>query len=171
MKFKPLISKIRGSNNESLDSWFKLDRPRVSNIFTQPKIVAPQRSKSNTFGYNEINWHASADVYYIIEKDETLKLKYVLALLNSKLYYKWLYYKGKRKGEMLELYQKPLSEIPIKKAEIEIQKTFEKKIDEILKIKGGNPDQDVTVIANDIDNMVYELYGLSEEEIKIVEES
>lgn len=42
-----------------------------------------------------------------------MSAKYLLALLNSKLIYFWLYYRGKRKGETLELYATPLSEIPI----------------------------------------------------------
>ncbi len=41
------------------------------------------------------------------------RLKYLLAILNSNLYFFWLYFRGKRKGEMLELYQQPLSEIPV----------------------------------------------------------
>ena len=80
-------------------------------IFTSPKIVCPQRSKVNTFGYNECDWYASADVYYITNPHKDYNIKYILGLLNSKLYYVWLYHKGKRKGETLELYQKPLSKI------------------------------------------------------------
>lgn len=84
-------------------------------IFTCAKIVCPQRSKVNTFGYNECDWYASADVYYITNPHKDYHIKYILGLLNSKLYFVWLYHKGKRKGETLELYQKPLSEIPIKR--------------------------------------------------------
>ena len=94
-------------------SWYKMDRPRKKDIFISEKIVSPQRSPKNTFAYNNGEWFASADVYFITKKED-IDLKYILGLLNSKLYYYWLYYSGKRKGEMLELYQTPLSEIPIK---------------------------------------------------------
>ena len=41
-----------------------LHRPK--NIdFENEKIVCPQRSKTNVFGYNFIPWYASADVYFI----------------------------------------------------------------------------------------------------------
>ena len=53
-------------------------------------------------------------------------IKYILGLLNSKLYYVWLYHKGKRKGETLGLYQKPLSEIPIKRTSSDIQNSIVK---------------------------------------------
>ena len=53
------------------------------------------------------------DVYFITRKDPAVALKFVLSLLNSHLYYFWLYHKGKRKGEALELYQRPLAELPL----------------------------------------------------------
>ncbi|MCJ1805729.1 Eco57I restriction-modification methylase domain-containing protein [Flavobacterium covae] len=113
LPYKELIQKIRFGNNEDGNDWFRLDRTREQWLFEGEKIVAPQRSKSNKFGYNNISWYSSADVYYIKKRDEKFNLKYILALLNSKLFFLWLSHKGKRKGDMLELYQKPLSEIPI----------------------------------------------------------
>jgi len=68
-------------------NWYDLWWSRKQTIFESPKIVAPQRSPRNTFGYNEIPWYASADVYFITQKDNLVSLKYILALLNSKLYY------------------------------------------------------------------------------------
>jgi adenine-specific DNA-methyltransferase len=176
-RFKELIIKIRKSNTEKEKEWITLDRPRERFIFESPKIVAPQRSYKNVFGYTEENFYASADVYYILEKDKDYNIKYILALINSKLYYFWLYYRGKRKGEMLELYRKPLSEIPIKQISLKIQQNFIDNIDRILDITASsnyNPDkppQDQKILEKKIDKMVYELYGLTNEEIKLVEET
>ena len=72
-------------------------RSRKKIIFESSKIVAPQRSLTNTFGYNEISWYESADVYFITPKDNFYSLKYILALLNSKLYFLWLYHQAKGK--------------------------------------------------------------------------
>ena len=171
VKYKELIMKIRNSNFEDEESWFKLDRGRVEKMFKEPKIVAPQRSYSNTFGYNDIDWYASSDVYYITSKNETqsnLSLKYILVLLNSRLYYHWLYQKGKRKGEMLELYQKPLSEVPIKITESNIQQKFDLLADKI--IDGKKNDEDTTVLEQQVDVMVCKLYELTYEEVLIVDE-
>ena len=149
-----------------------LHRPRKINIFINSKIVAPQRSKSNTFGYNECEWYASADVYFITEPKPEYQLKYILALLNSYLYYIWLYNKGKRKGENLELYQKPLSEIPIKKADENIQSKFVSVVDKILSItqtddylENQEKQNAVKEYEKQIDIMVYKLYDLTYEEI------
>ena len=163
------MSKIRGKNNEKVDYWFSLDRTRNEDIFTSNKIIAPQRAKSNIFGYNEIPWYASADVYFITNNSKyDIDLKYILALLNSKLYFQWLYHRGKRKGEMLELYQKPLSEIPIKVIDKQKQQSFVDIVNKIIELK--EEEKDTTVLEVKLDNMIYELYELSDEEIKIIED-
>ena len=51
------------------------------------------------------------------------------------------------------------------------QKPFRKKVNEILSLKKENPDANTTILEHEIDQMVYNLYGLTEEEIKIVENS
>jgi len=59
-KFKDLMYNIRSKNNEKAEFWFTIDRARSENIFIDNKIIAPQRSKINTFAYNETSWYASA---------------------------------------------------------------------------------------------------------------
>ena len=155
--------------------WWVLTTSRRQN-FSGPKIVAPQRSPRNTFGYNEILWYAASDVFYITEKDRSISLKYILSLINSKLYYLWLYHRGKRKGETLELIAKPLSEIPIKKLVKTDQKPFISIADKILTITKdddylSNTDKQAEVkeLEREIDQMVYKLYELTPEEIAVVE--
>ena len=72
-----------------LGKWWVIFAARQHVNFDGPKIVCPQRSPLNVFGYNEEQWYASADVYYITDrsKNDEINLKYVLALLNSKLFY------------------------------------------------------------------------------------
>ena len=110
-------------------------------------------------------------MYYITQRDTSIALKYVLALLNSKLYFVWLYFKGKRKGEMLELYQKPLSEIPVKVISSAEQKPFIALVDRILAAKARDAAADVSGWEREIDQLVSALYGLTTAEIKLVEES
>ena len=43
--------------------------------------------------------------------------------------------------------------------------------DRILKAKRANPAADVAALEREIDDRVYRLYGLSKDEIKIVEEA
>ena len=46
-----------------------------------------------------------------------------------------------------------------------------KKVDQILAAKKKDTDADTSVLEKEIDRMVYKLYGLTEEEIEIVENS
>ncbi len=170
VQFRDILIEKRASLNEKTDQWFTLNRGTGhAEIFKMPKIICPQRSSYNTFGYNEIPWYASADVYFITNPKEGYCLKYLLGLLNSKLYYIWLYNKGKRKGESLELYQKPLSEIPIKKATQSQQQQIVALVDQILAIKKTDSNADTSALEREIDGLVYGLYGLTEEEVEMVE--
>jgi adenine-specific DNA-methyltransferase len=149
-------------------NYFVLFNPKKEEYFTGAKIVAPYRSKQNTFGYNEFPWFASQDVCYVLPKSPDFEIKYLLAILNSKLCFQWLRFKGKRKGDILELYKKPISEIPIKKVPEPDQKPFVKLVNKILDAKVDDPRADTRVLEREIDQMVYDLYGLTEDEIAIV---
>lgn len=163
-KFKPILE---GRNSEY--SWYKMDRTRRKEIFTGEKIVSSQRSYRNDFAYNNIEWFASADVYFITKKNDDINLMYILGLLNSKLYYFWLYFQGKRKGEMLELYQTPLSEIPIKLADYSRQMKIIEMVNSIIKNKNLNKEIDISTMQSEIDSLVYQIYGITDEERNLIE--
>lgn len=71
----------------------------------------------------------------------------------------------------MELYQKPLSEIPIKKASPDIQNSIIEIVDEIIALKKANPDNDTSSLERQIDTIVYDISGLTDAEIKIIEQS
>ena len=141
--------------------WYGSVRRKLD--FDKEKIICPQRCSTNKFAYNSIPWYASADVYFITYKQE-LPLKYILGLLNSKTYYVWLYNRGKRKGEILELYEQPLSEIPIIVGNSNQINEIISLVDNILTTNQSNED----ILAR-IDGIIYEMYNFTEEEIKIIE--
>lgn len=95
--------------------WYALQWPREEEIFTGPKIIAPQRRLQNSFAYTSEPFFASADVYYLTSREpiDHMAWLYYTAWLNSTVSYFWLYYMGKRKGELLELYATPLKNIPV----------------------------------------------------------
>tara|TARA_Y100001970_G_scaffold8944_1_gene10388 strand:+ start:3814 stop:7212 length:3399 start_codon:yes stop_codon:yes gene_type:complete len=169
--FRPFLEMKREYKNGRLP-WYSQHWPRNEKIFQRKfKIVLPYRSKYNIFSIADYNFYASEDVLYINVFENMFSNYYILSLLNSSLFYQWLYNKGKRKGETLELYQKPLSEIPIRKLSIDNQKPFIKLVDQIIKIKKINHEADTSKLENEINQLVYKLYELTEEEIQIVESS
>ena len=150
-------------------NWWVLNTPRLDMDFKDEKIVTPYRTKQTKFALSNDEWYASRDVYYIVKRKQNISLKYILALLNSKLYFTWFYNRGKRKGDTLEVYAKPLKEVPIFEISSSLQKPFIAVVDKILEIKEKDPIINTTNLENLIDEMVYKLYELTDEEIAIIE--
>lgn len=168
-RFKPIL-KARREFQSGIRPWHNLHRARSSKIFEGQKIVAPYRSTTNTFAYNETPFYAATDIYFITAKgDVQFEPFYLLGILNSRLIYAWLYYRGKRKGQMLELLTSPLSEIPIAIGTPEQKSAIEKLVRKIIAAKTTNPQVDTTAQESQIDQLVYKLYDLTPEEIAIVE--
>ena len=111
-QYKEQLDKRR-EVKKGLKLWWELQWGRKENIFTEKKIVAPQRSISNNFAMVEADFYSSADVYYLTPKSSEINLYYILAYLNSSMFYEWFRYNGKNKGEYLELYATPLKATPI----------------------------------------------------------
>ena len=70
---------------------------------------------------------------------------------------------------MLELYRKPLSEIPMKRIPPKDQRVFVTLVDRILAAKHRNPDADTTAFEQEVDDAVYQLYRFSQDEITTIE--
>lgn len=154
--------------------YFSLQWPRTKEIFEKPKICVPYRPDINSFAYNEVPWYCRSDCYVITEKNRDIKLKYILGLLNSKLFYIWLYHRGKRKGRKLELFKTPLSEIPIKLSK-EKEVKIVSLVNEILKItndenylKNKESISKVRKLEEKIDNEIFDMYNISKEEREII---
>ncbi|KDR95690.1 adenine-specific DNA-methyltransferase [Peptoclostridium litorale DSM 5388] len=168
-KFKPILEKRREAQN-GIIPWYSLHWPRKRDVFEGEKIVVPQRARYPVFGYNSCPWYASADIYYITRFN--ISPLYILGILNSKLSHYWLYNRGKRKGEYLELYQKPLSRFPIKTATEKDQHRVEeivRKLVEMTEMQGGSGEYQS--LQRDIDSMIYYIYGMTNEEIECIEKA
>ena len=181
-KFKPLIVGLKENflKNEIAASvvmkWFRngnyfvLFTPKKEEYFTAEKIIAPYRASSNIFSYSNEAFFASKDVAYIIPYSSE-NIKYILGVLNSKLVLYWLNLMGKKKGDILELYAKPLNDIPIKDTTVELKRQLTDLVNEIIEIKSKSLNPDVNNLENRINRTVYEIYGLTDTEIKIIEQS
>lgn len=169
IKFKSILDDQVNRYGESYP-WYALHRPREKEIFeAKEKILVPYRSKNNIFGFTNLPAYASRDVFFITNVSESYRIKYLLGLLNSKLYYMWYYLKGKRKGETLELYQTPLTQTPIRKLDSDKQIVIEKIVDEIIKATLEKDIKQIDKLLDELNSEIYKYYELTDEEIKIVE--
>ena len=147
--------------------WYALHRPRDIRIFeSNKKIICPYRSKVNYFSIATEPVFSSRDVFFITPKSDDLSLedmKFIVGILNSKTYYYWLFNMGKRKGDILELYYKPLSEIPILIPSMELKDNIIKIVNEL---DNGASSKNVIDM---IDNYLYNYYAFTELEINEIE--
>lgn len=149
--------------------WYALHRPREKSIFeSNSKILVPYRSVINAFAISDAPIYSSRDVFFLTKKEQSsVNLFAILSILNSKLLFYWLFNRGKRKGVTLELYNTPLSEIPVSNSLMVHSSSFALLSKEVIKQKSDN--KDTTALEKQIDNLVYRLYDLSYEEVKIVD--
>ena len=105
-------------------------------------------------------------VNYIIPPEDFSSPEYLLGLLNSKLI-NWFFAKLSTNSNVngYEIDNLPIRSSNNKHEEIK------KLVVKILETKKINPNADIPLLEKEIDRIVYEIYGLSQEEIKIVEES
>jgi len=161
----------RNEVKKGLYPWYRFDRPRRKHVFdAAEKIVVPYRAPSNRFAYDDEQcFNDGGDIRAIVVTDSAFACKYVLALLNSALL-DWFYgFIGKPKGNAREYFNKPLALIPIRRASVSEQERICNLVDAILARKKNDPNADITEFTKEIDNRVYTLYNLTQDEIAIVE--
>ena len=148
---------------------YGLHRARDEHFFKGEKIIGVRKCSRPTFTYTDFDCYVSATFYVI--KTDRIDLKYLNGLLNSRLIAFWLKHKGKMQGNNFQIDKEPLLAIPLIKISDEEQKPIIKLVEQTLTAKQRNPATDSSSMEGEIDELIYRLYGLTDEEIKIVEES
>lgn len=151
---------------------YGLHRARDEKFFTgSPRIVALRKCVGEPkFSYVDFDCYVSATFYVI--KTQRINVKYLTAILNSKLIAFWLKHKGKMQGNNYQIDKEPLLNIPIVTINSKNQKLADELInlvDGILKAKEQNKNANTQELENKINSLVYKLYNLTEDEIKIIE--
>ena len=146
---------------------YGLHRARQEHFFRGEKIVSLRKCAGRPcFSYSDFDVYVSA-TFYVIQTSR-FNMKFLTGLLNSRLIEFWLRHKGKMQGENFQIDKEPLLNIPIK-SEKTISDKIASLVDEILAAKAADASADVSQLESQIDQLVYQLYGLTEDEIAIVE--
>lgn len=150
--------------------WWRYSRPMHKEYYQYHKIWCSYRAKNNTFCLDETSdFIGLTNTTVIFDTDPAqYDIKYVLALLNSKVLnyrYKSI---GKQTGSgVFEYFENQVSKLPIPKVEKEAQQPFIDKVDAIIAAKQNG--EAASQLERELDTMVYALYGLEEEEITLIE--
>lgn len=106
----------------------------------------------------------------IVKDSDSYPLEVVLAILNSKLatFYHFNHSPKASKGAFPKILVQDIKDFPLPSLAEELKHKILINVESILK-KKQNPQADTSVEENAIDQLVYQLYGLSREEIRIIE--
>ncbi len=164
---KSLASGVK-SRKKTQHVWFEAqDATAYHEEFAKKKLVWAELSRSgNAFSYddrgsfqlNTTYMMTGGSLHYLLGVLNSKVMLFYLDLTNQKLDkngWRWL-------GQYVE--RLPIPKIPAAK-----QRPFIRLVERILQIKASNPSADTTKPEEEIDQLVYELYGLTEEEIAAVE--
>ncbi|GAA9837450.1 class I SAM-dependent DNA methyltransferase [Helicobacter pylori] len=152
---------------------YGLHRARDERFFTgNPRIIVLRKcAKEPIFSYVNFDCYVSATFYII--KTKRFDSKFLVGLLNSLLIRFWLKHRGKVQGNNYQIDKEPLMNIPLIKITKSNKPTADKIIalvDKILALKEKDPKANTQRSEKEIDALVYQLYNLTDEEIKIIEE-
>lgn len=175
LETRPILKNHLGSfqqiiDNSSVNSPY-LHCPRTGD-FTGQKVVVPYRTPRSRFAYVDGPWFASVDVTFITaSRGLEIGLKALTAILNSPLVFCWLYFRGKRKGAQLELYPKPLYHVPIPvitEGNRPLLLKINGLVEKILLVGEQPRSDDFDAMWSEINDAVFNLYGLTEAERSLV---
>ncbi|GAA7471396.1 class I SAM-dependent DNA methyltransferase [Helicobacter pylori] len=152
---------------------YGLHRARDERFFTgNPRIIVLRKcAKEPIFSYVNFDCYVSATFYII--KTKRFDSKFLVGLLNSLLIRFWLKHRGKVQGNNYQIDKEPLMNIPLIKITKSNKPTADKIIalvDKILALKEKDPKANTLDLEKEIDALVYQLYHLTDEEIKIIED-
>ncbi|MCB0538316.1 MAG: Eco57I restriction-modification methylase domain-containing protein [Bacteroidetes bacterium] len=156
--------------------WLDYDLDRIhsckrKDIFeSAEKLMFRRVSSSLIFTYDNEQFYALNTLVIVNKKDSDKgpNLKFILGLMNSKLM-NYLYSNKFKSTKTVfsEIQARSVKELPIPKIsetqELEIVKLAER----IIELKKG--ESETIALENEIDQLVYQLYDLTEEEIEIIE--
>jgi hypothetical protein len=147
----------------------KISKNRT-NLYGSPKIILAKIAITTEAFFDAKGEYASVNTNCIHSFKEDLDPRYILAWLNSKLFQYTFecFFEGlKMQGGYL-LYSSPnVSKMFIKKVAIKNQMPLIELVEKIFPAKAQK--QDTSILEKEIDVLVYKLYELTYEEVKIID--
>lgn len=173
------LPELRGKNlskfsfnweNEYISYGIWLAEPRVPIFFEGDKILIRQipGKKSLIASYIKETFVVDQTAYIAKPKTE-LNILFYLGVLNSKLLF-WYFQNINNEFDQLfpKIKVKEFNTLPLPSIEL-TNDTISNIVSNILNLKKSDRNYDTSELENQIDQLVYQLYDLTEEEIRIIE--
>ncbi|REJ87652.1 MAG: methyltransferase, partial [Planctomycetota bacterium] len=160
---------------------YGLHRARNESFFSGDAVVSLRKTKRPHFTYVDFPCYVS-QTFNVIKSDR-IEAKYLTGILNSKVAWFWLESRGKKQGDQLQVDSGPLQHLPIvSNVDSSAKDDLISRVEFMLRLckKSASTktsherqalERQIEATDREIDQLVYELYELTDEEIKIVEEA
>jgi len=168
-RYKAIMDARRETVNGTIQ-WFQLHWPRDPRYFESPKVVLPSMFASPRAAYVAEPAYFGLGSNVVVGGDTAYSLRLLCALLNSRIAEWWFTTHGKKRGVGVDVGVDRLRQFPLPRPSREFAE-LEKLTDEIHAAETDNTAADAASMEREIDQRVYALYGLTADEIKIVEDS
>ncbi|EAI4695069.1 class I SAM-dependent DNA methyltransferase [Campylobacter jejuni] len=176
---KECESILRARENGRLSSddlWWRYIYPKNQTLFNKEKLLCPDICNNTHFVLDNLGeFYFTTTIYGYVRNEEykNLDYKYLMAVLNSSLTW-WFSQKTSvvMRGGFYRIKPAYIEKFCIPKINSKNQKIADElinSVDEILKAKEQDKNANTQELENKINSLVYKLYNLTEEEIKIIE--
>jgi hypothetical protein len=165
--FAPLRSALINRYDQGHYFW-ELRSCVYYNQFEKPKLVIPAITDTVNYAADETGYFSNDKTTICVPPS----VPFTLAIVNSQASW-WVARQtfASKQGGFFEFKPMYISQLPIPAAPPAEQSALEALVARILKARLANTAADVSAQEREIDDRVYRLYGLSKDEIKLVEEA
>ena len=167
LQFKTQLSARNKAETGIRYEWYALQRCAASywEEFEQPKIIYPDIAITCQFTFDNEQLFPDCTLF-LIPSVRT----YLLGILNSKVVEFFINQICPAiRGNFRRFKSIYVSQIPIPTGTKKQQTLLEQLVEQILTAKQADPQADTTPLEAEIDQVVYQLYNLTAEEIQIIE--
>jgi type I restriction-modification system DNA methylase subunit len=159
----------RGGKDEGQHHWLELDnnpRPSYLEEFTRPKVIIPAIERACAFAYDDEGYFSNDKTTICVSNNA----RFLCAVLNSSVIW-WVIRQiaAERQNGYYEFKPMYVNRLPIPTASAAEQAALSGLVERVLAAKRGGAEAEVERLEAEIDERVYRLYGLTEDERKIVE--
>ena len=163
--FKKIMEERR-ENQKGSRQFYNVHWGRDEKFFdVGEKILSVRKCPENPI-FSYTTDRAYVMLSFNVIKTNRVNMKYLIGILNSKLITFWLKYMGKMQGSNYQVDKEPLMNIPIKITTNINELKIITIVNQIIELKGLAKDS--LELEKEIDEIVYEIYGLSEEERELI---
>jgi len=161
---KPFEKTLKKRDDQG-EYWWEMRPCKYLQEFEKPKIILQGLMIEPSFALSLEGHYLNAPANFIGSDDP-----YLLGLLNSRLL--WFFHKNLTisvQQGFLRIYVYNLEKLPIVRPKEAYSHAIVQCVNKILVAKKIDPKSDISMLSHEIDQMVYGLYGLTPDEIAIVE--